>query len=102
MPRAERTRIGVAAASLVAADGADDGAAVELGQHQVEDDERRPVVLDRVEGGRPVGGGHDAIALALQVGPDEPDDLGVVVDDEDGPIGLGHPRDATSRPVTPV
>ena len=99
-PRAERMRIGVAVG--LAADGADDGAPVEPGKHQVEDDECRLMVLDRGESGGPVGGRHDAIALALQVGAHEPDDLGVVVHDQDGSIGLGHPRDATSGPVTPV
>jgi hypothetical protein len=43
--------------------------------------------LDRVQGGRSVGGGDDPIAFALEVRPDEPDDLGVVVDDEDRPVG---------------
>ena len=90
MPRAERTRIGVAAGLLVAADRPDDGPAVELGEHQVEDDEGRPVPLDRVERGRPVRGGHDAEPVALQVRPDEPDDLRVVVDDEDRPVGAGQ------------
>ena len=82
-PRADRMRIGVRGRLLVAADGADDGPAVELGEHQVEDDERRPVGLDGVERGRAVGGRDDAEPVALEVGPDEPDDLGVVVDDED-------------------
>ena len=72
-----------AARLLVAADGPDDGPAVELGEHQVEDDERRRVRLDGVERGRPVGRGHDTEAVALQVRPHEPDDLRVVVDDED-------------------
>jgi hypothetical protein len=46
--------------------------------------------LDRIEGGRPVGGGDDREPVALEVRPDEPDDLGVVVDDQDRPIGQGR------------
>ena len=75
---------------VTAADGPDDGPAVQLGEHQVEDDERRAVALDGVEGGRAVGGGHDGEAVALEVRPHEPDDLGVVVDDEDRSFGDGH------------
>ena len=44
---------------VVAADGPDDGPPVQLGEHQVEDDERRPVALDGIEGSRAVGRGHD-------------------------------------------
>ncbi len=80
-------RIGVAARLVVAADGPDDGPAVQLGEHQVEDDERRPVALDGIEGGRAVGGGHDREAVALEVGAHQADDLGVVVDDEDRSLG---------------
>ena len=72
---------------VVAADRPDDGPAVQLGEHQVEDDQRRPVALDGVEGGRAVGGGHDREAVALEVGAHQPDDLGVVVDDEDRSLG---------------
>ena len=86
-PRAERTMIGVRGRLVVAADRADDGPPVQLGEHQVEDDERRAVRLDGVERGRPVGGRHDRVALALEVGAHEPDDLGVVVDDEDRSLG---------------
>ena len=89
-PRADRMRIGVARRLVVAADGADDGPPVELGEHQVEDDERRPVPLDGVEGGRAVGRGDDREPVALEVGPHEPDDLGVVVDDEDRALRDRH------------
>ena len=82
----DRRRAGL----LVAPDRPDHGPPVELGQHQVEDDEGRPVRLDRVERGRPVGRGDDAEPVALEVRPDEPDDLRVVVDDEDRPIGQGR------------
>ena len=68
---------------VVAADGADHGPPVELGEHQVEHDERRLVRLDRVERRRPVGRGHDREPVALEVRAHEPDDLRVVVDDED-------------------
>ena len=79
-PRADRTRIGT---SPIGLRPADDRQAVDLGQHQVEDDEPRRVLLDRAERGPAVAGGHDPEALALEVRPDESDDLGVVVDDED-------------------
>ena len=72
---------------VVAADRADHGPAVELGEHQVEDDERGPVALDGFEGGWTVRGGHDREAVALEVGAHQTDDLGVVVDDEDRSIG---------------
>ena len=40
----------------LSANGADDGAAVQPGQHQVENDERAAVALDRIERGpRPCG-----------------------------------------------
>ena len=42
-PRADSTRIGVRGRLVVAADGPDDGPAVELGEHQVEHDQRRAV-----------------------------------------------------------
>ncbi len=72
---------------VVAANRPDDRATVEVGQHQVEHDEGRAVALDGVEGGRPVRRGHDREAVALQVGADEPHDLGVVVDDQDRALG---------------
>jgi hypothetical protein len=68
---------------LVPTDRPDDGPAVELGQHQIEDHQRGLVRLDRLEGGRAVGSGHDREAVAFEVRPDQADDLGVVVDDED-------------------
>jgi hypothetical protein len=74
---------------LVTADGPDDGPAVQLGEHQVEDDERRSVALDRVKRRRPIRRGHDAEPVAFQVRPDQPDDLGVIVDDEDRSGGDG-------------
>ena len=94
--RADSTRIGVAARLLVAADRPDDGPPVQLGEHQVQDDQRRRVRLDRIERGRPVGGRHDREAVALQVRPDEPDDLRVVVDDEDR-RGRGSPGRRSGR-----
>ena len=81
------SRIGVAAASSSRRTARIDGPAVQLGEHQVEDDERRPVAFDGVERGRAVGGGHDREAVALEVGAHQPDDLGVVVDDEDRALG---------------
>ena len=45
------------------------------------------MALDGVEGGRTVRGGHDAEAVALEVGAHQPDDLGVVVDDQDRSLG---------------
>ena len=49
------------------------------------------MLLDRAKGGPPVTGGHDRVSLALEVRADEGDDLGVVVDDEDGGVGShGH------------
>ena len=45
------------------------------------------MALDGFEGGRAVGRGHDREAVALEVGAHEPDDLGVVVDDEDRSLG---------------
>ena len=42
--------------------------------------------LDGFECGRTVRRRDDREALALEVGPDETDDLGVVVDNQDGPI----------------
>ena len=71
---------------LVAANGPDHRPPVQLGKHQVEDDERRPMALDGVEGGRAVGRGHDREPVALEVCAHEADDLGVVVDDEDRPF----------------
>ena len=68
---------------VVAPDGPDDRPPVELREHEVEDDEGRPVAFDRVERSRAVRGGHHAEAVALEVGAHEPDDLGVVVDDQD-------------------
>ena len=68
---------------LVTANGPDDGPSVELGEHEVEHDQGGFVRLDGIERGGAVGGGHDREAVALEVGPHEPDDLGVVVDDED-------------------
>ena len=106
-PRAEHDEDRRRGRLVVAADRADDGPAVQLGEHQVEDDEGRPVALDGVEGGRTVGGRDDREAVALEVGAHEPDDLGVVVDDEDrslgdaardGWAGIGkHGRGATAR-----
>ena len=86
-PRAEMIRIGVAAASSSRRTARIDGPAVQFGEHQVEDDEGGPVALDGVEGGRTVGGGHDAEAVTLEVRAHQPDDLGVVVDDEDRSLG---------------
>ena len=77
----------MAAAVVVAADGPDDGPPVQLGEHQVEDDERRPVAFDGIERGRAVRRGHDREAVALEVRPHQPDDLGVVVDDQDRSLG---------------
>ena len=77
-------RTGTSARSVVATEGPDDGPSVELGQHEVEDDESRPLGGDGGERGAAVGRGRDAEAVALEVHPDEADDLGVVVDDEDG------------------
>ncbi len=68
---------------LIAAHGPDDGSAVQFGQHQVEHDERRLMRLDGLERGWPVCGGHDREPVPLQVRPHKPDDLRVVVDDED-------------------
>ena len=68
---------------LIAAHGADDGPPVQFGEHQVEHDERRLVRLDGLERRRPIRGGHDREAVPLQVRPHEPDDLRVIVDDED-------------------
>ena len=82
---------------VVAADRADDGPPVQLGEHQVEDDERRLVGLDGVERGRPVRGGHDREALALEVGPHQPDDLRVVIDDEDRSLGTRLVRGSGHR-----
>jgi len=39
--------------------------------------------------GRSVGRRHDGEPVTFEIGPDEPDDLGVVIDDEDRPIGDG-------------
>ena len=62
---------------------------VDLGEHQVEDDEAGRVLLDRAQRGPSVAGGDDRVALALEVRADEGDDLRVVVDDEDGGVGSG-------------
>ena len=86
-PRADTIRIGVAAASSSPRTARIDGPAVQLGEHQVEDDERRPVAFDGVEGGRAVRRGHDREAVALEVRAHQPDDLGVVVDDQDRSLG---------------
>ena len=45
------------------------------------------MTFDGIEGGGSIGGGHDAETVALEVGSHEPDDLGVVVDDEDRALG---------------
>ena len=44
------------------------------------------------------------VALALEVGPDEADDLGVVIDDEDRSVGArGHHRDGSrTRMAAPM
>jgi hypothetical protein len=70
----------------------DDGQAVELGQHQVEDDKAGPRFLDRPKGALAIGRGHDGIALALEIGPYEGHDLRIVVDDEDRGVGSRHER----------
>ena len=72
---------------VVAAHGPDHGPAVQPGEHEIEDDERRPVAFDGVERGRAVRRGHDREAVALEVRAHQPDDLGVVVDDQDRALG---------------
>jgi hypothetical protein len=72
---------------VVAADGADHRPAIELRQHQVEDHERRLLRFDCVERRGSVARGDDPVALALEVRPDEANDLRVVVDDEDRSVG---------------
>ena len=74
---------------VVAAHGPDDGPAVQFGEHQVQHDQRRPMAFDGVEGAGSVGRGHDAEAVALEVRSHQPDDLRVVVDDEDRPLRDG-------------
>jgi hypothetical protein len=64
-------------------DSADHGQAVDLGEHQVKDDQGGPMTLDGIEGSRAIRRGHDAEAVAFEVRAHEADDLGVVIDDED-------------------
>lgn len=71
---------------VVASDGPDHGPTVQFGEHQVQHDQGRPMSLDRVQGGRSVRRGHDAEAVALQVRAHQPDDLRIVIDDQDRPL----------------
>ena len=73
------------------ADGSQDREPVDLGEHDVEDDERRHLERDRGQRAPAVGRLDDAIARPLEVRPDEADDLGVVVDDEDRPSSRRWP-----------
>ena len=81
------------------ADRAQDGEAVDLRQHDVQDDEDRHLECDRRERAPAIGRLHHAIARPLEVRPHEADDLYVVVDDEDrasigaaGGCHAGHRR----------
>jgi len=77
------------------ADAAADLVAVQLGQHEVEDDE---VGLLGLEGGQrraAIVGGHDPVPVALEVGAHELHDLAIVVHDEDGAGGAGHEAHAS-------
>ncbi len=67
-------------------DGSDHGPAVKPGKHEVKHYQGRPVPFDGVERSRAVGRGHNREAVPFQVGAHEPDDLGVVVDDQDRAI----------------
>ena len=58
--------------------------AVELGEHHVEHDELRGIGLDLRQRGATVARLDHREALALEVGADQRDDLGVVVDDKHG------------------
>ncbi len=61
--------------------------AVDLRQHQVQHDEGGILRARLAQSLTSVIGGHDAEALAFEVGAHQRHDLAVVVDDEDGPAG---------------
>ena len=64
------------------ADRAQNGEAIHLRQHDVQDDEDRHLERDCRERTPAVGRLHHAIARPLEIRPHEADDLHVVVDDE--------------------
>ena len=69
----------------------DDGEAVDLGQHEVQDHEARLGLVDRPQRRRAVAGRDHRVAFALEIGADERHDLRVVVHDEDrGLVSRGH------------
>ena len=81
------------------ADPAADGEAVGAGQHQVEDDQVRTLVLDERDRRVAVPGLERAVALAAQVLDDDLADDRLVIDDKH----RRHPgivRDAGRRRVT--
>ena len=58
--------------------------AVDVGEPDVEHDEARPVLADRLDAVLAGGGLHDPEALAAEVELDQVGDVGLVVDDENG------------------
>ena len=82
LSRAVRTSTGVVIAAL--AGGLEDGEAIDLRQHEVEDDQIVGRGLqDEVERGGAVGGDLHGVALLGQPLPDEAGDLALVLDDQD-------------------
>ena len=67
----------------VLADQAADLVAVDLGQHDVQQDQIRPGVAGERQAPLPVGGGQDPIALELEVVLQAAEHGGVVFDDQD-------------------
>ena len=56
---------------------------VELGQHDIEHDQRGIPLLDQREGGLPIGGLEGLEAISLEIGDDDLPDHRFVIDDQD-------------------
>ena len=69
---------------------AGDVEAVRAGHRQVEQDEVRVLLAEALDGGQPVVGGDDLVALGADERGDRPDHRRVVVDDEDSERAATH------------
>ena len=78
--RPDRMRIGT---EVQVRRDADDLDAVQVGQAEVEHDQVGVRVGGRLQGAAAAARGHDLVVAGLQVDPQRPQDLRLVVDDQD-------------------
>ena len=70
-------------------DAETDCVAIELGQHEVKDDQFRSLGLYYGDGLAAIGCGQNLVPRRLEVGPDQPQYVGFIIDDKDGRFS-GH------------